>query len=150
VGSATRGSFSKVAKLTGYNVTTIANYSREFKWALRIAAYDEFVARLMAEERLRLDRKTAQMEARMSNRLQRFLVLMADRLLEQAEKDSTMVLNPNALGQLAEAATRVARLGRGEATDRFDVNQKQSMDPTQDLVEALKKIQESAQKSEHP
>jgi hypothetical protein len=133
-------SLRDLAMRLGYSRSYIGHLSAEFKWSTRIAAYEEWLATKDAQERLRLNNRAVQREARLADRVLKLLEMNVARLLAQFEKDPESVMNVSALVQALESIGRFARVGRGEPSERLGVESKGS-DPANDLLEALKRYQ---------
>jgi hypothetical protein len=130
-------SLSDLAKRLGYSRSYIGHLSAEFKWAARISAFEEWLAGKDAQERLRLNARAIQREARLSDRVLELLEINIERLLKQFEEDPKSVMNVSALVQALESVGRFARVGRGEPSERVGIESQE--DAAQSLLESLKK-----------
>lgn len=121
-----RRSYANVAKSLKLSCGTITNLGAKFKWVLRLAAYQSWVAQCETRDAIKLGERTRAAEARVAEKAFRFLEKQIDLHLSDRSDEAAMPFS--AVIQAVESLGRFSRVGRGEPSEHKVTEKKESMD----------------------
>ena len=101
--------------------TTLARYSRQYKWQDRVAALDEQLQQDRDLELAELVQKMNENQMQIGRGFGDLVKTGLQRYTEYLSKNPDKRLSPQSMSILASTGTKIERLAAGEATDRIEL-----------------------------